>query len=1416
MAYYPFDVIFPEVGQHFAGFQVGEVSVSQKNRSLNVEMMIDSPNRYADIADVCEELKRAYLLNSVKIVPRFPESSLTQGIRLAMELSSREFPYAAPLLENCETEISGLSLFIRVKRGGVDMLKAWSDHVTSLVRQWYDRDITITIKNGCDVEDLIKQIETEKNDSIKKELNGSPADGRTTSNQPKILMGRKLNMTFMPMSELSIDTGMAAVKGVIFSINHREIKNRNAYIICFDITDYTGSVRINSFMEKEKAKPIIDELKIGMTVEVYGRLSFNKYENDLIMEPNSIIAGQPLPKREDNAPKKRVELHLHTRMSNMDSVVGAKEAIELAASWGHRAVAITDHGVVQAFPEAMDAAGKINKGRSDGEKFKVLYGTEAYFVNDIERIRSVYGNASAMIDGEFVAFDIETTGLSSANDEIIEIGAVIFRKGEIIDTFNTFVNPGRHIPEKITELTGISDDLIAGAPELKDALTRFMEFIDGKVLAAHNATFDIGFIAAACRRFSIPFNPTFIDTRNMSRAMLPELKKFDLHTVAEALNVPKFNHHRASADAGAAAYVLSFLLERLKKHGLKDIQEINGYLASNVESSAGALSGSNHMILLVRNQEGLRNLYELVSLAHLKYFRRNPIIPRSELDRRREGLLVGSACESGELYKAILAGKPDSEIRRIAEYYDFLEIQPLGNNEFLILEGKVHDREALKEINRRIVKLGEMLNKPVVATCDVHFLEPRDEVYRRILMAGKGFEDADRQAPLYFRTTEEMLEEFSYLGKEKAYEVVIENTNKIADMCDYVRPIKEGTYAPEIEGSAEELHRLVEDKVLQLYGDDPPPEVRNRVDTEMNSIIKHHFDVIYMIAQKLVSKSLEDGYLVGSRGSVGSSIVAFFSGITEVNSLPPHYRCPNCKHSDFNHGIGAATGPDLPDRNCPVCGTPYVKDGFDIPFATFLGFDGDKKPDIDLNFSGEYQAKAHKETEHLFGSGQVFRAGTIGTLAEKTAYGFIKKYMEERGKVISRAEENRLLQGIVGVKRTTGQHPGGLIVVPRNHSIYEFCPVQHPADDAESDIITTHFDYHSIEENLLKLDLLGHDDPTMIRMLYDLTGYDPQKIPLDDRATMSLFTSTEALGFANDPICGSTGTFAVPEFGTKFVREMLAQTKPTTFDELIRISGLSHGTDVWLNNGQDIINSGLATLKDIIAARDDIMLYLISKGLDRKLSFTIMENVRKGKGLKPEWEEEMRKHDVPEWYIQSCNKIKYMFPKAHAVAYVIMAFRIAWYKVHYPKEFYAAYFSIRANSFDAEIMTNGIDRVVRKIREIENNPNAKAVEKDMLITLEVVYEFYKRGFTFDRIDLYLSDAVNFIPGEKSLRPPFTAIPGIGETAAKDIVTARQKGRFLSIEELSSRCPKVSKTVIELLRTNGVLDGLPDSSQVTLF
>lgn len=1417
MNYYPMHEFFSELGTFPSGVEVGDLKLMTKDRSLRMHLRFDRVWVPEEIEALLHSIKIHYGLSRIDARVCFPEHTLvSEGIPLALRISTERSPSVRAILEGATQSVSGDRIDICLKKGGAELLRSWAEEVRLLLHEWYSQSIQIEIRNPDELDRYIAEIELDRSQSIEEAKAAVPARMDRKKSAESVLLGRKFKADYLPISELNLETGQASVKGMVFSVDHRELKNNQAAVVCFDITDYTGSIRVSNYMEKDKAEPIIAALKVGIWVAVKGKTGFNKYDNDIVLSPDSIVLVDQLPEKADEHPQKRVELHLHTQMSSMDAVVSAKDVIERAAKWGHRAVAITDHGVVQAFPEAMSAADAVNKKRSKDEALKVIYGTECYFVNDIERLRSVYGTQSAPLDGDFVAFDIETTGLNAKSDRIIEIGAVLFSNGEVIDTFNAMVDPGRPIPPEITKLTGIDDTMVRGQPDISAVLPAFINFVSGRVLAAHNATFDISFISEACKRLKINYHPTFLDTRNMARGLLTNLSKFDLHTVSQELNIQPFQHHRASDDAGAVAYILFSFFSRLMGEGIRDIQDINGSITRASGPAKNALFAPKHMILLAKNQQGLQDLYELVSLSHLKYFKRVPIIPRSELDRRRSGLLVGSACESGELYTAIVDGKSPEELRRIAEYYDYLEIQPLSNNDFLLRNGAVPDRKTLEEYNCRIVRLGEELGKPVAATCDVHFLDPKDEVFRRILMYGKGFEDADKQPPLFFRTTDEMLKEFDYLGPEKAAEVVIEAPNRIADSCELVRPIKQGTFSPEIEGADRELTMLVEENVLRLYGDTPPAEVRTRVDEELNSIVKHHFDVIYMIAQKLVSKSLQDGYLVGSRGSVGSSVVAFFSGITEVNSLPPHYRCPACKQTEFIQDGSFASGPDLPDKTCPSCGVPYDKDGFDIPFATFLGFDGDKKPDIDLNFSGQYQARAHRETENLFGKGHVYRAGTIGTLAEKTAYGFVKKYNEDHGLVMSRAEENRLIIGMVGVKRTTGQHPGGLIVVPKGHSIYEFCPIQHPADDPNTEIVTTHFDYHSIEENLLKLDLLGHDDPTMIRMLFDLTGRDPQKIPLDDPETMSLFTSTSALGFSDDPICGTTGTFAVPEFGTKFVREMLSVTKPTTFDELVRISGLSHGTDVWINNSQDIILSGKATLKEIISARDDIMLFLIGKGLDRKLAFTIMESVRKGKGLRPEWEAEMRGRQVPDWYLESCNKIKYMFPKAHACAYVLMAFRIAWYKVHTPLAFYSAYFTIRAGSFDARIMTRGLDRVKAKILEIQNMPNPKQAEKDMLTTLEVCYEFYKRGFSFTEIDLYRSGASTFIPAENALLPPFTSIPGLGEVAAEELVSEREKGAFLSIEELSLRCSKVSKSILEILQSEGVLGDLPDTSQVRLF
>ena len=1047
---------------------------------------------------------------------------------------------------------------------------------------------------------------------------------------------------------------------------------------------------------------------------------------------------------------------------------------------------------------------------------------EAYYINDVDDRVVVHGETEQPFDQEIVCFDIETTGLNRKYEVIIEIGAVVLKNGEITDRFNTFVSPGRILSPEIIRLTGITDEMLVGAPSQEEALRAFLAFAGDRPLAAHNADFDMGFIAAGCRKYGIPFHNPSIDSLILAQNLLPDLGKYKLDIVAEHLHLPAFNHHRASDDAATVGYMLPPFFKMLEEMGLRHLGEINGAMV-HLRKGGKAKRQPKHLIVLARNQTGLRNLYKLISLGHLDYFKRYPIMLKSVINENREGLILGSACEAGELFRAVADGKDWEELKRIASWYDYLEIQPLCNNMFMLRKGMVRTEEELRDFNRAIVALGKELGKPVCATGDVHFLDPEDEIYRHILLASKGFEDADEPLPIYFKTTTEMLKEFSYLGKETAYDVVVRNTNLIADWCEPIEPLPKGLFAPKLEDSDGELKRLVWGKAHELYGEEPPQIVVDRINVELGDIIRCKYDVIYMSAQKLVQNSLEHGYLVGSRGSVGSSLVAFMSGITEVNSLPAHYRCPKCKHSDFDYAQDPAhpygCGADMPDMNCPVCGTPYVKDGFNIPFETFLGFGGDKVPDIDLNFSGEYQSSAHRYTFELFGQTHVFRAGTIGTVAEKTAFGYVKKYLEERGRTASKAEENRLAIGCTGVKRTTGQHPGGMVVIPQDKEIYDFCPVQHPADDPNTDIVTTHFEYHSMESNLLKLDMLGHDDPTMIRMLQDLTGVDPQKIPLDDPETMSIFQSSKVLGYENDKILGPTGGTAIPEFGTSFVRGMLEDTQPNQFDILVRLSGFSHGTDVWLGNAKDLITSGTAKVSEAIGCRDDIMLFLISKGMDPKRSFKIMEAVRKGRGLPEGAEEEMKEHGVPDWYIGSCKKIAYLFPKAHAVAYVMMAFRIAWFKVHRPLAFYAAYFSIRAKAFDQEFMCQGMDVCQKKMREIiAKDKDASAVEQDMLTTLEVCYEFYLRGFTFRRMDLYLSDALHFRVDEehKALIPPFISVAGLGETAALSLAEQAKGRRFISVEEVSAACPKVSKTHIDKLTEAGAFGDMPATSQLDLF
>ncbi len=1232
---------------------------------------------------------------------------------------------------------------------------------------------------------------------------------------------REIKGNPIAMSELNLDMGTVLVEGDVFDIKHRKMKNREAWSINFDVTDYTGSIRISKFCQGEEAKPFVSHIVLGQHLLIQGRLNIDRYSGDMVLEPYAIMQGEKT-KRKDNAPEKRVELHLHTTMSAMDALTPAKEAVKRAEVWGHRAVAITDHGVAQSFPEAWHTAKDI----------KILYGVEAYFINDMDDRVVVHGDADGDFHGEIVCFDIETTGLNKNKDLIIEIGAAILRDGQVCETFNTFASPGRILPREIVELTGITDKMLEGAPSQEEAVNAFLDFAGDRPLAAHNAEFDMGFIACACHRMGRTFRNTAIDSLILAQNLLPSLKNFKLDTVANYLNLPAFNHHRASDDAATVAYMLVPFFKMLEDMGVNSLQAINPAMIP-LRKEGKARRQPKHLIILAKNQLGLRNLYHLISDSFLKHYRRNPIIPKSELEKYREGLIIGSACEAGELYQAVAARKEWAELKRLASWYDYLEIQPLCNNAFMLRPDKktgrplVEDQEELREFNRTILALGKELDKPVCATGDVHFLEPEDEQYRHILLDSKGFEDCDEPLPIYFKTTDEMMEEFAYLGEEDCRKVVITDPNRIADWCDRINPLPKGLFAPKLENSAQELEKLVYDKAHELYGENLPKVVQDRIDLELPGIIMRKYDVIYMSAQKLVQNSLEHGYLVGSRGSVGSSLVAFLSGITEVNSLPAHYRCPKCKHADFEFGEKNhfGCGADMPDAVCPICGAPYQKDGFNIPFETFLGFGGDKVPDIDLNFSDEYQSSAHRYTFELFGETHVFRAGTIGTVASKTAYGYVKKYLEKRMRRANSAEENRLAVGCTGAKRTTGQHPGGMVVIPQDREIYDFCPVQHPADDPNSDIITTHFEYHSMESNLLKLDMLGHQDPTMIRMLENLTGVNVRTdITLDDADTMSLFTTSEKLGFTDDPILGPTGAVAIPEFNTRFTRQMLMDTQPQDFNTLVRLSGFSHGTDVWLGNARDLIVSGTASVLETVGCRDDIMIYLMQMGLEPKMSFKIMEAVRKGKvkkaGFEDGWVDQMRSHAVPDWYIDSLAKIGYLFPKAHAVAYVMMAFRIAWFKVHRPLAFYAAYFSIRAKAFDATLMCQGMDVVKTKLKEIKakmDEKTAAAVEEDTYTTLEVVYEFYLRGLTFRSVDIYRSDSTHFImDGDNALIPPFTSIPGLGESAAQSIVEQRVGKEFVSIEEFSDACPKVSKSHIEQLKAAGAFDDLPDTSQITLF
>ena len=1440
---------------NFKDANIDEIKFSKKLNSVILYASSDANISLPEIERFENDVVLSYDLNSCKVIYNYigEKQELTEKcIESVLEDVKAKYAYTKHLFDNIEINISDkLVISLNLPYSNFLKIKKIDDYISNDLKIKYgiESKVIIDEKNEVkkDLRNDVKFVKLEgvqkENIAVKPNINQETASNtfiprlkltedekldRKMAKEPQpdnVIFGVDIrDKNVKPIDKLVSSEDRVCIEGEIFKREDRELRS-GKILVSLDVTDKTSTICCKMFVDQKKIKALKEKkaLNKGDYILIQGRASIDSYSNELTLMIHNISKADKPEKEErtDNAPIKRVELHLHTQMSAMDGVSSATDIINQAIKWGHKAVAITDHGVVQSFPDAIHLmTGKFSKLVKkekgypttqeiiDAAPIKILYGVEGYLVQDIE--------PNPNLPDSFCVFDIETTGLNKKYEKITEIAVCKVKDGKIVDEFTTFVNPEKHIPDEVQNLTHITDDMVNDSPTIEEVLPQFIEFTKDSILVAHNASFDIGFISHFAAEQKLVFNPYVIDTLTIARENYTSVENHKLGTLAEFLGVELEGAHRAINDTRATAKVFIKMIEDLRKKNLN----VYDYTYSNIEEDAKKLP-YYHIIIFAKDYVGLKNLYKLVSFSHIRYFNRRPRIPRSLLNRYREGLIVGSACERGELYQSIYKKKTEEEIKAIAKYYDYLEIQPLGNNEFYLREGLLNSKEDLIQINKDIVDLGDNLNIPVVGTCDVHFLNPEDEIYRRIIMAGQGYDDADNQAPLYFRTTEEMLKEFDYLTEEKAYEIVVANTNKIADMIERISPISDEKCPPHIDGCEKMIEDIAMTRAKELYGDPLPGIVKERLDKELESIIKNGFSVMYIIAQKLVWKSNEDGYLVGSRGSVGSSFVANMTGITEVNSLKAHYRCPKCKYSDFTD-YGVKNGFDLPDKDCPKCGAKLEKDGMDIPFETFLGFNGDKEPDIDLNFSGEYQAKAHRYTEVIFGKGTTFKAGTIGTVADKTAYGFVLKYLEERNKKMLSPEINRISQGCTGIKRTTGQHPGGIIVVPKGREIYEFCPVQHPADDPRSDIITTHFDYHSIDKNLLKLDILGHDDPTMIRMLQDITGVDPKKIPLDDKETMSIFSSTKALGLEPEQINSEVGTFGVPEFGTKFVRGMLLDTRPSTFEELIRISGLSHGTDVWLNNAQDLIEQGVVTLSDAICTRDDIMIYLISKGLPPNPAFKIMETVRKGKALKDpekwaEYKELMKEHDVPEWYIKSCEKIKYMFPKAHAAAYVTMAFRIAWFKVHIPKAYYAAFFSIRADDFEGESMLHGKEKVKAKMKEIDSLGNsATNKEKNMYPILEIVLEMNERGIDFLPVDLYKSDSVKFIVEEDGIRPPFSALDGLGEVDANKIVKAREDGEpFTSIEQMAYKA-KIGKVSLEILIKSGCLKGLPRSEQMDMF
>ncbi|WP_353092585.1 DNA polymerase III subunit alpha [Tissierella praeacuta] len=1418
------------------------VVLRKEDKTLEMKIRADKYIEIREIEGLNNFIKERFSLNDSKITVEYSEKvnkiPTEDELRDIIFRMSDKYPVLKATINKCEFEVfeNTINFYFKIPAANVLNSMDYNKRIRKTVKNIYGREYEINFVDKICNEELkklqenmytneIKSIQEEvrttqgNNDfklpkeSVKKQEIKIETNGK--KNDPSLILGRssKIKEAITKITDITPYEGKVAIEGEISNIESRELRS-GKILISFDLYDGSSSITCKSFIKNEDIE-VLNKIKKAKGVRLSGNAGYSKFSGEVEIIANTIVETEGIKRviREDNAEMKRVELHMHTQMSQMDAMTSATDLIKRAMSWGMKSIAITDHGVVQSFPEAHKLLGR------DNPDMKVIYGVEAYLAPD--KKPSVTKPQGQSIDTTYCVLDLETTGFSAVTEKITEIGIMKLKDGEVIDKFSTFVNPEKPIPQRVVEITNITDDMVKHAETIDKVFPKMLDFINGSVLVAHNADFDINFLKQNARVLGYDFDFTYIDTLSLAHEIFPDFKSYKLGRIAKNLGIKVEVAHRALDDVDTTVKVFNIMLEKLKEMGVETLEDIDIY-ASTEEAKKEEYKKlrTYHAIILAKNYIGLKNLYKLVSYSHLDYFYKRPRILKSLYKKYSEGLILGTACSEGELYQAILLGKSEEEIESIAKEYDYLEVQPLGNNDYLVRNEQVENIEGLKEINRKIVRLGEKLNKPVVATGDVHFLDPEDEIYRRILETGQGYKDADNQAPLYLRTTEEMLKEFSYLGEEKAYEVVVTNTNKISDMCEQISPISPEKATPHIEGCEKTIRDITYGKAHELYGNPLPEIVQERLDRELDSIIKNGFSVMYIIAQKLVWKSNEDGYLVGSRGSVGSSVVAYMTGITEVNALPPHYRCSKCKHSDFSD-YGYKLGFDLPDKICPVCGEDLTKDGIDIPFETFLGFNGDKEPDIDLNFSGEYQAKAHRYTEVIFGKGTTFKAGTIGTIADKTAFGYVKKYFEEKNITANKAEIIRISKGCTGIKRTTGQHPGGIIVVPKGREIFEFCPVQHPADDSNSDIITTHFDYHSIDENLLKLDILGHDDPTVIRMLQDITGVDPQKIPMDDKKTMSIFSSTDALGVMPEQINSKIGTFGIPEFGTRFVRGMLLDTLPKTFMELICISGLSHGTDVWLGNAKDLIDSKIIdSISDAVCTRDDIMVYLIKKGLPPNTAFKIMETVRKGKALKepkwPEYETLMRECDVPEWYINSCKKIKYMFPKAHAAAYVMMAFRIAWFKVHIPKAYYAVYFSIRAKAFDAEFMIFGKEKVKEKMREIEALGNdVTPKDKDMYDDLELVLEMYERGISFLPIDLYKSHATKFLIEEDSLRPPINCISGMGTVAAEGIYNAAKEEPFSSIEDLRKRA-KIGNAAIDSLKKFDCLKGLPESDQISFF